>query len=147
MIEGVKYYPLRKFPDERGVVWHMMKKSDEAFTEFAEIYFTSIYKGVIKAWHIHKKMDLNYACMVGRVKVVLHDNRKNSKTNGATEEYWLGEDNYALLHIPHGVANGMMGISKGLSIIANCATLEHDPQEMLRVELSDVDYNWQQAHR
>lgn len=144
MIEGVKYYPLRKFPDERGVVLHMMKKSDKVFEEFGEIYFTSIYKGVIKAWHIHKKMDLNYACIVGMVKVVLYDGRKNSSTNGAIEEYWLGEDNYTLLHIPYGVTNGMMGITKGLSVVANCASAEHDPEEMLRVDLSDVQYDWKQ---
>ena len=144
MIAGVKYYPLRKFPDERGVVWHMMKQSDEAFDKFGEIYFTSIFKGVIKAWHIHTKMDLNYACIVGRVKIVLFDGREDSKTHGVIEEYWLGEDNYSLLHIPHGVTNGMIGITKGLSVVANCATLEHDPEEILRVDLSDVQYNWKQ---
>ena len=142
MIEGVQYYPLRKFPDERGVVWHMMKKSDSVFDSFGEIYFTSIYRGVVKAWHVHKKMDLNYVCMVGGVKVVLYDDREKSKTRGTIEEYWLGVDNYGLLHIPYGVTNGMIGMTKGLSMIANCATLEHDPDEMLRLSLSDVQYNW-----
>jgi len=142
MIDGVVYYPLRKFPDDRGVVMHMLKRSDEVFSKFGEMYFTSIYRDVIKAWHIHKKMDLNYACVVGSVKVVLFDSRRDSKTEGTIEEYFLGEDNYGLLHIPHGVTNGMQGLDNKLSIVANCASLEHDPEEMLRVDLSEVPYEW-----
>lgn len=143
MIEGVIYKSLKKIPDDRGVVWHMMKLSDEAYERFGEIYFTSIYQGVIKAWHRHKKMDLNYACITGAVKVVLYDGRVKSPTRGQIDEYWLGEDNYCLLHIPHGVTNGMIGLSGQLAVVANLATLEHDPTEMERISLDEIAYDWQ----
>ena len=143
MIEGVNCRLLKKIPDDRGVVWHMLKKSDPAFDQFGEIYFTSVYQGVIKAWHRHRQMALNYACIVGAVKVVLVDGRDQSATKGQVEEYWLGEDNYCLLHIPKGVTNGMIGISHKLSVVANLASLEHDPTEMDRIDLNEIDYDWQ----
>lgn len=143
MIKGVIYQALKKIPDDRGVVWQLMKKSDEAYSQFGEIYFTSVYHGVIKAWHKHKRMDLNYACIAGAVKVVLYDGRKKSSTGGQVEEYYLSTDCYGLLHIPHGVTNGMMGLGGQLSIVANLATLEHDPTEMERYDLGEIEYDWQ----
>ena len=80
MIEGVKVVDLRKITDERGMVWHMLKKTDPHFKEFGEIYFTCGYPDVVKAWHIHKEMTLNNCCLVGMVKLVLFDGRENSKT-------------------------------------------------------------------
>ncbi|HBE89890.1 MAG: hypothetical protein A3E37_03240 [Candidatus Andersenbacteria bacterium RIFCSPHIGHO2_12_FULL_46_9] len=142
MIEGVIYKTLKKIPDDRGVVWQLMKKSDESYSQFGEIYFTSLYHGVIKAWHKHKQMDLNYACITGAVKVVLYDGREKSSTGGQIEEYYLSTDCYGLLHIPHGVTNGMIGLCQQLSIVANLATLEHDPTEMERFDLSVIEYNW-----
>lgn len=142
MIAGVKYLPLKRFPDDRGTVWHMLKSTDEVFDKFGEIYFTSLYPKVIKAWHIHTKMDLNYACIAGMVRVVLYDGRAESSTAGDLEEYILGEDAYYLLHIPHGVTNGMQNLDDKVAMVANCATLIHDADEMLRQELAEIDFDW-----
>ncbi|PIT98014.1 MAG: dTDP-4-dehydrorhamnose 3,5-epimerase [Candidatus Andersenbacteria bacterium CG10_big_fil_rev_8_21_14_0_10_54_11] len=145
MIDGVVYQPLRRIADDRGVVFHMLKASDPVFSRFGEIYFTSLYPDVIKAWHVHTRMDLNYACVSGGVRVVLYDDRKGSPTRGELNEFFLGEADYALLHIPHGIINGMRGEDRQLSLVANCATLPHDPEEMLRYGLSEApfSYDWQ----
>jgi dTDP-4-dehydrorhamnose 3,5-epimerase len=65
MIVGVLVKPLRRIPDERGTIFHMLRRDDPEFEEFGEIYFSMIYPGAIKAWHIHEKMTLNYAVPVG----------------------------------------------------------------------------------
>ena len=57
--------PLRRIPDERGTIFHMLRRTDPHFMEFGEIYFTSIYRDVIKGWHRHADMTLNYACIDG----------------------------------------------------------------------------------
>ena len=53
MIDGVQVLPLRRIADERGTIFHMMRKTDAHFQEFGEIYFSSVYEGAIKGWHKH----------------------------------------------------------------------------------------------
>ena len=91
-IEGVQVLPLRRIPDERGTIFHMLRASDPHFQSFGEIYFSTVYKGVIKGWHQHKDMSLNYACMVGRVKCALYDERHGSPSKGSLMEVYLGPD-------------------------------------------------------
>ena len=57
VIEGVQVIPLRRIPDERGTVFHMLRRTDEHFIEFGEIYFSTVYKNVIKGWHKHRILD------------------------------------------------------------------------------------------
>ncbi|HZS38699.1 MAG TPA: dTDP-4-dehydrorhamnose 3,5-epimerase family protein [Polyangia bacterium] len=126
LIEGVKVVPLKRIPDERGTVMHMLKATDPHFEKFGEIYFTTIYAGAIKGWHWHEEMGLNYACPHGRIKLVLFDERADSPTRGDFMELFLGPDDYSLVSIPPRVWNGMKGMSEhGLSIVANCATVPH----------------------
>ena len=65
LLAGVQVVPLRRIPDERGTILHMLRRSDPHFIEFGEIYFTTIYRGVVKGWHRHRDMTLNYACIDG----------------------------------------------------------------------------------
>src|SRR5256885_10564067 len=88
-IDGVKVVPLRRIPDERGTIYHMLRRTDEHFVEFGEIYFTTIYRDVIKGWHRHRLMTLNYACIHGRIKLVLYDDRADSPTRGTVMERFL----------------------------------------------------------
>ena len=53
MIEGAAIVPLHRIPDERGTIMHMLRRDEEHFIEFGEIYFTTIYEGVVKGWHRH----------------------------------------------------------------------------------------------
>ena len=90
-IEGVKVVPLRRIPDERGTIFHMLKATDPHFSKFGEIYFSTIYPGVVKGWHRHKNMTLHYACISGRVKLVIYDEREGSSTKGELMELFLGK--------------------------------------------------------
>jgi dTDP-4-dehydrorhamnose 3,5-epimerase len=147
-IEGAKFVPLRRFPDERGTILHMLKRTDEHFVEFGEIYFTTIYPGVIKGWHKHADMTLNYACVEGRIKLVLYDDREGSPTRGTLVERFLGPDDYALAVIPPGVWNGMKGMSDPHAIVANCATHTHDPSRTSRLDPFEggIPYDWSVRH-
>ena len=55
MIQDVKIINLKKIPDERGAIFHMLKNTDEHYTKFGEIYFSVCYPGVVKGWHEHTK--------------------------------------------------------------------------------------------
>ena len=147
-IHDVQFVPLRRIPDERGTISHMLRRTDAHFLEFGEIYFTSIYRGVVKGWHRHRDMTLNYACISGRIKLVLYDDREGSPTRGALVERFLGPDDYALAVIPPGVWNGMKGMSDE-SIVANCATHPHDPSRTERLDPfgGGIPYDWGLVHR
>ena len=91
-IHDVDVVPLRRIPDERGTILHMLRSNDDHFRRFGEIYFTTIYRDVVKGWHTHAEMTLNYACIYGRVKVVLHDGREGSPTAGSLMEVFMVTD-------------------------------------------------------
>ena len=48
--------------------------------------FSSVFPGVIKGWHLHRRMTLNYAVPVGLIKLVLYDDREGSSTRGELME-------------------------------------------------------------
>lgn len=149
MIDGVWITPLRQIADERGKIMHMLRSTDTHFSKFGEIYFATAYPGVIKGWHIHRRQVQNYAVIQGMAKVVLYDLREDSPTKGEIQEVFMGEDNYVLLTIPVGVANGWKGIGTKTALLANCATEAHDPTEMDRIDpfSPDIPYSWDLVHR
>lgn len=144
MIEGVKVTPLEIIPDERGMILKMLRNDDSIFDKFGEIYFSMIYPGVVKGWHIHERMTLNYAVVNGNVKLALYDGRDGSKTKGEVQEIFLGRENYKLVTIPPKVWNGFKCIGKKPAIVANCSDIPHDPSEISRIDPHDnhIPYKW-----
>ncbi|MCU0496685.1 MAG: dTDP-4-dehydrorhamnose 3,5-epimerase family protein [Anaerolineae bacterium] len=144
MIQGVQIIPLKRIPDERGTIMHMIRNTDPHFQQFGEIYFSTIYPKIIKGWHLHREMTLNYACIFGRIKLVIYDDREISPTKGELMEIFLGPDNYALVIIPPDIWNGFKGMSDPYAIVANCCTHPHDPTRSSRLDPFDnpIPYNW-----
>jgi len=148
LIDGVIIKPLKQILDERGKIMHMLRCDDENFQQFGEIYFSCVYPGVIKGWHIHKRMILNYAVPHGHIKFVLYDDREKSPTRGEIQEIVLGPDNYCLVTIPPLVWNGFKGIGSEMAIVANCSSIPHDPKEIERLDPFDrsIPYDWSLRH-
>lgn len=144
MIDGVRILPLRRIADDRGAILHMLRRDDPHFERFGEIYFSLVNPGVVKGWHLHTRMTLNYAVPVGHIRLVLFDAREASSSRGAVQELELGEGRYQLVSVPPGVWNGFLGLHDGPSLVANCATEPHDPAEITRIPPTDarVPYDW-----
>jgi dTDP-4-dehydrorhamnose 3,5-epimerase len=144
MIHDVKVSKLNTISDNRGKVMHMLRADDSIFEKFGEIYFSTIFYESIKGWHLHKEASLNYACISGKVKLVLFDDRNDSLTKGKYQELILSPENYFLVTIPPNIWNAFKGLEKKESIIANCLTLPHNEKEMVRKEFNDktFNYNW-----
>jgi dTDP-4-dehydrorhamnose 3,5-epimerase len=149
MIEGVEVIPLERIPDERGTVMHMLRATDPHFTGFGEIYFSTVYPGVVKGWHRHHEMTLRYACISGRIKLVLYDDRPSASSRGELMEVFLGDANYALVIVPPEVWNGFKGMSEPCAIVANCASHPHDPDRSDRLDPfnNEIPYDWAVRHR
>ncbi len=144
-ISGVGVYPLRTIEDERGAVMHMLRSDAAWFDAFGEIYFSKVNPGSVKAWKRHRKMTQHFAVPVGRIRLVLFDDRDASKDDGILEVFELGlPDRYRLIRIPPMVWYGFRGISDGPALIANCSDLPHSQNESERANClpSHVKFDW-----
>ena len=122
---------------EQGDVLHFLKNSAESFKGFGEVYFSKINAYSIKAWKLHKKMTLNLIVPIGTFKFVFYSHVSNTFR---VEE--IGESNYRRLYVPPRIWFGFKGISKGTSLVANLADIEHDPKEAIKKNLDEISYDW-----
>jgi dTDP-4-dehydrorhamnose 3,5-epimerase len=144
-IFGVVIQPLKQIVDERGAVLHMLRGDSPLFTKFGEIYFSIVFSKAVKAWKRHRRMTQHFAVPVGKIKLVLYDDREKSPRQGHIEEYILGKpDHYFLIRIPPFVWYGFQGLDSTPSLVANLTDLPHDPAEVetLPDNSPDIPYSW-----
>jgi len=137
MIDGVRVSPRRVIEDPRGDVLHMLKCTDETFTQFGEMYFSKIHPGQQKAWRRHRKATSQLAVPVGTVHFVLVDDRATSPSRGERADVTIGETSYSLLTIPPMVWYAFENTGISTALIGSCSSLPHDPDESDRRELTD----------
>lgn len=147
-IDGVAVHPRRRIADERGAVFHMLRNDADEFSAFGEIYFSLVYPGVVKGWHLHREMTLNYAVPVGMIKLVCYDDRPGSATRGNVAEIHTGVLDYGLVVVPPGVWNGFTAEGPESALVANCATIAHRSDEIERLDPfdNDIPYDWSLRH-
>jgi len=145
-IEGVQTRTLRVIADERGRLMEILRRDDSIFEEFGQIYLTTVYPGVVKAWHYHKIQNDNVTCVKGMLKLVLYDDRENSPSRGELMEFFMGEHNPVLVKIPAHVYHGFKGISAEESLVINCPTEPDNRQEpdefRLDAHTDKIPYEW-----
>jgi len=146
LIDGVQIKRLRVMPDERGCLMEMLRSDDALFMQFGQVYMTTAYPGVVKAWHYHKHQTDHFVVVHGMAKVVLYDGRENSPTRGRVNEFFMGLRNPILLQIPEMVYHGFKCISPEEAIIINCPTATYnyqDPDEYrLAPDTDQIPYDW-----
>ena len=142
-IQGVIITPLKKIPDERGAIFHIMKSTEKEFEKFGEVYLSKAYPQIIKGWHLHTEQTQNYVVIDGMIKLVLKDMRKNAEFN-EIEEHFIGDLNYVRIKIPPGVANGYKCIGTETCTVVNVSDLPHKQGEMIRIKPNggEIDYSW-----
>ena len=146
MIEGVKTKKLRLIPDERGWLMEILRCDDDLYEEFGQVYITTAYPDVVKAWHMHKKQTDNFTCINGMMKVVLYDDRENSSTYKEINEFFIGEKNPVLLSIPPYVYHGFKAIGTETAFFLNVPTKPYDRQKpdeyRLPPDTDKIPYDW-----
>ena len=148
-IAGVFLQPLAIIPTPDGAVLHMLKAGSPLLPHFpqgfGEIYFSEVYAGHIKAWKCHKEQTQHFVVPIGLLQFVLCDGREDSPGKGKMVELRLGRpDNYNLLKSPPGVWYGFRSLDEQVSLICNCASIPHDPQESIKLPWDSelIPYNW-----
>lgn len=146
MIDGVIIKKLKVVPDERGRLMEILRADDEFFEKFGQVYMTTTFPGVVKAWHKHEKQADNLACVGGMVKVVLRDARKGSPTFNEIDEFFMGVHNPILIHIPAGIWHGWKCIGPEESVVVNVPTEMYDgknpDEQRLDPHKGGIPYDW-----
>ncbi len=146
LIEGVSVKKLNPIPDERGRVMEILRSDDGIFKQFGQVYLTTAYPGVVKAWHFHKKQTDYFCCILGMMKLVLYDNRDGSPTKGLINEFFVGDANPSLVVIPPGIHHGFKCIGETSAVVINIPTHTYDRKEPDEYRLDphggDIPYDW-----
>ena len=137
-LDDILVTPLKRIPTVGGDVMHGLKKSDNGFNGFGEVYFSWVEQGVIKAWKCHQRTTMNLVVPKGEVSFVFH--LTNQKNTFRTEN--IGEERYVRLTVPPLIWFGFRGRGSGQSLLMNLADMAHDPDEILRETTSEFIYNW-----
>ncbi len=145
VIEGVTLQDLRIIPTDGGPVLHMLRSDSPLFQSFGELYFSEVEPGHVKAWKRHSRQTQHFAVPVGRLKIVLYDDRDDSPSRGVVMETVLGRpDRYCLLCIPPGIWYGFTALGDQPALICNCTDIPHDPEEGERLspDAGGIPYQW-----
>ena len=146
MINGLKIKKLKVIPDERGRLMEILRNDDECFEKFGQVYMTTNYPGVVKAWHYHKIQTDNVTCVHGMLKVVCYDAREGSLTKGELNEFFIGAHNPTLITIPSGVYHGWKNIGEGEAIAVSIPTetYNYEQPDEYRLPFDDksIPYDW-----
>lgn len=146
MIDGVVVKKLKLIPDERGRLMEILRSDEEMFSRFGQVYMTTTYPGVVKAWHFHKKQDDFITCVRGMLKLVLYDKREGSPTCGEINQFFIGDYNPSLVKVPKMVFHGWMCISTEEAIVINVPTEPYNAEEpdehRLDPHTNDIPYRW-----
>jgi len=146
MIEGVKTRKLRLIHDERGWLMEIMRRDWEEFKRFGQVYVTTAYPGIVKAWHMHKNQEDNVTCIKGMMKLVLYDGREDSRTKGEVNEFILGEKNPLLVKIPPRVWHGFTPVGNETAFFVNVPTelynYDEPDEHRLPPDTDEIPYKW-----
>jgi len=146
MIDGVRVKRLKVIPDDRGRLMEILRCDEDIFEKFGQVYMTTAYPGVVKAWHYHKKQDDNFTCVSGRMRLGLYDARKLSPTYKEVNEFLISLEDPMLVHIPKEVYHGFKCVSDTEALVINTVTVPYDSRDPdeYRVDAYDneIQYDW-----
>jgi dTDP-4-dehydrorhamnose 3,5-epimerase len=146
VIEGVRTKDLICHPDDRGRLWEILRADDEIFDTFGQVYVTTAYPGVVKAWHAHRLQTDFFTVLSGLARFVLYDRRQDSRTHGQLQEFLLGRDRLQLITIPPGVYHGFKCVGEQEVMALNCPTRPYNAQEPDELRLppdsGQIPYDW-----
>lgn len=146
MIEGVKVKKLKVIPDERGKVMEILRCDDEIFEKFGQVYMTTCKPGFVKGWHYHRVQTDNFTCIKGRMRLLLYDNREDSKTKGESQEFVISLEDPVVVKIPPGVLHGFEALGDEEAIVINTVTEPYNKEspDEYRVDpfKNDIPLSW-----
>lgn len=149
MIEGILVEPRKVFFSEKGDVMRMVRCDEPFFAQFGEVYFSFVQPGFIKGWKKHLKQTQHFAVPVGKIRLVLYDDRTSSPTKGQIQEIEMGRSQYHLVRLPPQVWYAFSAVGAQEAMIVNCTDMPHDRDETMSRDINDknIPFEWDLAKR
>ncbi|MBU4312004.1 MAG: dTDP-4-dehydrorhamnose 3,5-epimerase family protein [Candidatus Omnitrophica bacterium] len=149
MIKDVEVKKLKIIPDKRGRLMEILRSDESIFQKFGQVYMTTAYPGVVKAWHYHKKQDDYFTCISGKMRLALYDARKNSPTYKEVNDFTISMDNPMLVRIPKFVYHGFKCVGDKEAVVINTPTRPYNPntpdEHRIDAVQNDIPYDWRNA--
>ncbi|MBF0215802.1 MAG: dTDP-4-dehydrorhamnose 3,5-epimerase family protein [Candidatus Omnitrophica bacterium] len=146
MIDGVKVKKLKIIPDDRGRLMEILRRDDPMFERFGQVYMTTAFPGVVKAWHYHKIQTDNFTCVHGTMRLGLYDSREGSSTFGETAEFIISLADPMLVQIPPLVYHGFKCVSSEEALVVNTVTEPYNYKQPDEYRLdayeNDIPFDW-----
>ena len=137
LLNQIKVTPLRQVSTIGGDVWQALKCNEDSFEGFGEAYFSWVEPGIIKAWKKHLKMTMNLIVPIGNVHFVFFE-----MVSGTFREEFIGTSSYVRITVPPRIWFGFQSMSNTPSLVLNLANLTHDPEEVERKSLNEIEFDW-----
>lgn len=141
-LNGVVLTPLKIIPGEAGCVLHAMRAPEGQHLPVGEVYFSTVKEGAVKGWKRHRRMVLNIVVPRGAIRFYLLDGRDPLRClPPQCRSVDLGpERNYQRMTVPAGIWMAFRGLAEGESILANLASIPHQPDEADALPLDHPEF-------
>lgn len=120
VIEGVVVHEVKHVPTNYGYLTEVYRgdwKLDEHAVD--QVFQSVLEPGGVSAWHVHGVTTDRLFVNMGRLKIVLYDARKGSKTHGKVQVFQFGTVRPAMVVIPPGVWHGVQNVSSQTASLLN----------------------------
>jgi dTDP-4-dehydrorhamnose 3,5-epimerase len=153
LIEGIQINPFPLWPDDRGYFLEIARLGKGLVADFpgdsTQVSAALNYPGIIKAFHFHKFQTDYWVPAAGLFQIALVDLRRESRTYGAKNTFYLGALRPWQLLIPPGVAHGYKVIGEQPSVLVYITDRTYDPKDEGRIPYNDtaIAYDWELQHK
>jgi dTDP-4-dehydrorhamnose 3,5-epimerase len=148
MIHDVAVRNLQVNADERGHLTEVFRSDWEEYDpEPAMAYYSVSYPGVVRAWHRHRRGQVDYfTCPKGKIKIGIYDDREESPTRGEVDTYVIGEHSQKVVRVPGDCWHGFKAIGDEQALLLNFPTNLYDyddPDEQRRpYDTDEIPLDW-----
>jgi dTDP-4-dehydrorhamnose 3,5-epimerase len=133
-IEGVQIVELKRFNDDGGSITELGRLTQGLHAqlpgfECRQINYSEMEPDAVKAFHMHhRQTDVWYVPPCDKLLLVLHDCRQDSRTEGTTMRFVLGDGKDRLVRIPPGVAHGARNLGRRTGRIIYMVDVQFSPK-------------------
>ena len=122
-IKDVIVKDIKKYVDERGWLAELYRSDELEESIFPQMSYVSLtIPGIVRGPHEHK-YQTDYFCFIGPsdFKIILWDNRKNSRTYLNKTVLFLGENKPSTLIVPPGIVHAYKNVGGKNGLVINAA--------------------------
>ncbi len=151
MIAGVQVKTLDIKADERGRLVELFRADEPALGGFGQVHLTTLYPGVVKAWHLHKRRTDTLCVVSGMARLGLYDAREGSGTREELNQFFLGVHSPLRITVPPGVWFGLKGIGETEALVLVFTDQPNNPrdpdEERWDPEVNEIPFDWERRDR